>query len=1551
MKPPQGLSKISKIEKMNFFISLFQNSPIPKTISSISEKKYVFVNSAWEKFTGYSKKEAIGKTAFNLNLVTEESGELIRKKILKEKEIISFEYPIRLKNGTKKNVLVSFDIISINDEDFVLNTINNLDELHIYKEQHEKVLIKRTEELLSAKDFIIDSIENMTDGFVSLNNDWIYTYVNQKAAEILGKTPTDLIGKHIWTEFPEGVGQAFYNNYYKAVEIQQTISFEEYFQPWNRWFENRVIPSNEGLSVFFQDITSRVKAQEDIKVAKEFSEELILSLKSGLVVMNIDGEIIDVNPAFCKLTNFKKKELLGKTAPFPFWPPESYEAIQACLQKTLQGEIGDFEFLFMRKGGERFQAALATSSIKNREGEIIAFFVTIDDITERKKAEELLIKSEKSLDNFINNIGDPLFVKDSDSRLLLVNDAFCKMFNLSKTDIIGKTLAEDVTPEEREVFLRIDRQVLSTGVENINEENLTVRGEKTRIISTKKNRFIDDSGKRYLIGIIRDITERKQSEIKLKESEKSLLEAQKIAKLGSYNLDLKTQIAETSMIFNEIVGLDSNSELTFDIWRTITHPEDTLNNQKVFDECLETGGVFDLEYRILTKNKKELKWIHGLGEVVYTNGEATNFFGTIQDITDRKQVQIELNSAKDFSEGLIKSMHEGLVVFSLHTEIISVNPSFCEMSGFTENELIGKKCPYPFSPPEIIEEANSRHEKLTKGEHIDGFESVYMQKNGTRFNVHVQVSSIWDKDKNRIAYFGTVQDITKRKKAEIELNSAKDFSESLINSMRNGLSVIDATGKHIHVNPALCKITGYSKKELIGAYPPFPFWPPEYYDEINDIFKNTLLGIDKSGEVIFKRKNGERFPAQITISRVKNEDDENVAFIGTIEDVSVKVKAREALKAAKEFSDKLIMSMQEGLIIVNLEGEILMVNDSTCKILGYSKEELIGLNLPYPFARIEDFEEIGRKNNRISEGEKLTFQFDFIRKSKEKFLASFSTGNIKNDEGEVIALFGTMKDVSEEHKVKKALNELAIKSTQKKDVILKLASLVGKNFKDSLKSITKEAAETLNVGRVSIWSFNFDKTEIYCENLYAIENDLHTKGFILKSTDNLEYFKALEENKTILVSDAQKNNITKKFTNEYLIPNNIKSLMDVFINSTKGYYGIICFEHVGDTNRNWTADEQEFATSIANIVSIMVESNERKAAETKIVKANEQLIEANNELNTLRNQLEQENVYLRNELDLVFNYEEMIYGSVEFSDVLTEVERVAPTNATVLLLGESGTGKELLARAIHNIGLRSNKPLIKVNCSAIPRELIESELFGHKKGSFTGAFNDKVGKFELADGGTLFLDEIGELPLDMQPKILRFLQEGEIEVVGGTKLKKLDVRIIAATNRNLKEEIEKKQFREDLYFRLHVFPIEIPPLRKRKKDIPLLAEHFVDKFNKAYAKNIKYIPDDSMDQLKSYNWPGNIRELENLIERASILSTSDTLLIPGFESETQKSKLPINSKDLSLNLAQRNHILQVLEQCHWKISGTNGAAVLLDLKPSTLRDKMAKLNIVKPSSR
>lgn len=332
------------------------------------------------------------------------------------------------------------------------------------------------------------------------------------------------------------------------------------------------------------------------------------------------------------------------------------------------------------------------------------------------------------------------------------------------------------------------------------------------------------------------------------------------------------------------------------------------------------------------------------------------------------------------------------------------------------------------------------------------------------------------------------------------------------------------------------------------------------------------------------------------------------------------------------------------------------------------------------------------------------------------------------------------------------------------------------------------------------------------------------------------------------------------------------------------------------------------------------------------------------ELEKYRTQLETENIYLKEEISLAFNYEDLVYSSIEISEVLTLVEQVATTDATVLVLGETGTGKELIAKAIHNTSERKNNSLIRVNCAAIPSELLESELFGHTKGSFTGAIKNRIGKFELANGGTLFLDEIGELPVALQPKLLRAIQEGEIEPIGSTEVRKLDIRIVAATNKDLNKEIEEKRFREDLYFRLNVFPVTVPPLRERIEDIPVLIDHFVKKYSIKHGKEIKHISDLTLQQMKSYAWPGNVRELENVIERAVIISNHDLLVVHEFDSSPQ-SKTIIKHNSNALEEVQSNHILKILIETNWKIDGKEGAAVLLDIKPSTLRDRMKKFGI------
>jgi formate hydrogenlyase transcriptional activator len=334
------------------------------------------------------------------------------------------------------------------------------------------------------------------------------------------------------------------------------------------------------------------------------------------------------------------------------------------------------------------------------------------------------------------------------------------------------------------------------------------------------------------------------------------------------------------------------------------------------------------------------------------------------------------------------------------------------------------------------------------------------------------------------------------------------------------------------------------------------------------------------------------------------------------------------------------------------------------------------------------------------------------------------------------------------------------------------------------------------------------------------------------------------------------------------------------------------------------------------------------------------------EIGELKNKLAQEKLYLEDEIRSEMNFDEIVGESAALRAVLKQAETVAPTDSTVLITGETGTGKELIARAIHNLSPRRERTFVKVNCAAIPTGLLESELFGHERGAFTGAITQRIGRFELANGGTIFLDEVGDIPLELQPKLLRVLQEQEFERLGSTRTQHVDVRLVAATNRDLAQMVAARSFRSDLYYRLRVFPLLMPPLRERQEDIPALVRYFVDKYSRRMNRTVETIPAETLELLVRYPWPGNIRELENLIERAVIVSPGPVLRVP--VSELKNPSEPTGDS-LTLRAAERDHILKALEATNWVLAGPRGAAARLGMKRTTLQSKMRKLGVTRRS--
>jgi len=479
------------------------------------------------------------------------------------------------------------------------------------------------------------------------------------------------------------------------------------------------------------------------------------------------------------------------------------------------------------------------------------------------------------------------------------------------------------------------------------------------------------------------------------------------------------------------------------------------------------------------------------------------------------------------------------------------------------------------------------------------------------------------------------------------------------------------------------------------------------------------------------------------------------------------------------------------------------------------------------------------------------------------------------------------------------------------------------NMEDLLMNVANKLHEifTFDVSTITLYDEESDKLVVTAFGELMGSKKL-APGTTLPLDDNHAGW-VYQNNRPLVVNDLSR---MKKFKfDELLLKEGLNSYVVVPLISRENILGTL---NLGSkTSEAFRDFDTDFLQLIAKQVALAIE-NARYF----------------DEINILKQRIEDENVYLQEEIRLEHNFEEIVGNSKIIKNVLKQVELVAVTDSTVLIRGETGSGKELIARAIHNLSTRKDRTLIKVNCPAIPSGLIESELFGHEKGAFTSAITKKIGKFELANCGTIFLDELGDLPLDAQSKLLRVLQEQEFERVGGTENIKVDVRIIAATNRNLEDAMEEGKFRSDLYFRLNVFPINLPSLRERSEDIPLLAKYFIQKYMNKMGKNIRSISDTAISDLQSYSWPGNIRELENVIERSVILSTGDKLQIPRKLFDT---KIRADNKLLNLDELEKNHIISVLEHTSWRINGERGAAKILGLHPNTLRSRMLRLGVNK----
>jgi formate hydrogenlyase transcriptional activator len=761
------------------------------------------------------------------------------------------------------------------------------------------------------------------------------------------------------------------------------------------------------------------------------------------------------------------------------------------------------------------------------------------------------------------------------------------------------------------------------------------------------------------------------------------------------------------------------------------------------------------------------------------------------------------------------------------------------------------------------------------------------------------------------------------------LRASEEFKSRLIACSRDCIKVLDLEGHLIFMNEG-----GMQELEICDLGPVLGKPWIEFWEGADQEAARAAVEQARRGEIgrftgfFATRIRHEPRWWDVIVSPIRDAVGNPERILALSRDVTAQKQSENALRDAIRFNRAIIQDAAEGIIVYDRELRYQVFNPAMERLTGKRADQVLGRVAAevFPRLRTSGAEDIMK---RALAGEVVKVSDLLVPKHSadgKDVWESCTFAPQYDAEGNIVGVIALVFDVTDRHRAEDTFRAIVVGT----------ASSTGSDF---FPSLVRHMASALGVRYAFITECDDGK---------------HAKALAFWNGDglgtNFEFDVAGTPCKKVVNGEVchYRENLVQLFPQD-------TPLVDM---GAQSYLGVPMLDRSGRVIGHIAIIDDKPMERDERSIDLVKIFAARAAAELKRQRAETELQAALEQVQALQKKLEAENVYLQEEIRKEHNFEEIVGNSPALIGVLRKVETVAPTDSTVLIMGETGCGKELIARAIHNRSKRKGRPLVKVNCGAIPTGLVESELFGHMKGAFTGALERRTGRFELADSGTLFLDEVSELPLDTQVKLLRVLQEHEFEPLGSSRTMKVNVRIIAASNRDLEKAIQEGRFRADLFYRLNVLPMTLPPLRQRCSDIPLLTHFFVDRFSRQFGKRIAGISQDTMQALSEYSWPGNIRELQNVIERAVVLSPGtvlklgrDLLPVTGPEYEQEEDLAPGNGSQSgsSLESIERNHILQVLRQTQGIIEGPRGAAKILNLHPNTLRSRMKKLGIERTS--